>query len=91
MTRLPTYADNATGRALISEIIAKPPESRPIRDDWGTRDYPRYSGKPAALLRRLRSEWWEANHEGATSLPENPDALIQRLLAESEQSQARAA
>jgi hypothetical protein len=57
MTRLPTYADNAIGRALISEIMAAPPESRLIRDDWGTRDYARYSGKPAALLRRLRSEW----------------------------------
>lgn len=57
MLHLPSYAATPIGRALISEIIAERPDGRLIVDDWGTRDCPHYSGKPAAMLRRLRSEW----------------------------------
>jgi hypothetical protein len=63
MTALPPYADNPLGRALIAEIIASQPDSRMIRDDWGTRDTEHYVGKPCSLLRRLRKEWVERNYD----------------------------
>jgi hypothetical protein len=60
MTKLPTWASNKLGRALLSEIVANPPEPRIIRDkDWGTRDTPHYRHPLAGKLRQMREEYVE--------------------------------
>lgn len=57
MTALPAWANTPIGRALVQAILADPPESRQVRDDWGTRDWRSYAGKVAGTLRRLHDEW----------------------------------
>jgi len=66
MTRLPQWCANPLGRALIAEIISQRPEPVTINHRLPAMygGYPdgastTYVGKPASLLRRLRSEWEE--------------------------------
>lgn len=84
MTPLPTWADNATARALLQRIAANPPEYRIVRDDWGASKVYRTHQQPdVAALKRLYAEWWEANYATAQVLPLSPDELIERVLGES--------
>lgn len=82
MTRdLPLWAQNREALPLLASIIANPPESRVRTGDWGSDVVYRSWQRPdVAALKRMYREWWNANFEGATELPENPDALIHRLL-----------
>jgi len=57
MTALPRWADTPLGRELLAAIRREQPESRIIRDDWGTRDCPRFTGKLVSRLRKMREEW----------------------------------
>lgn len=69
MSALPQWADNPIGSALVSAVILDRPEPR-VRQHrlpsvFG--GYPdgtsiTYSGKPAALLRRLRREWVDRHY-----------------------------
>jgi hypothetical protein len=64
VTGLPAYADNKLGRALLTEILRDPPETR-IRPAWGgapadqrfRADSP--SGKLVCKLRRMHREYLE--------------------------------
>jgi hypothetical protein len=64
VSKLPPYADNKLGRALLTEILANPPETR-IRSAWGGAPADQRfsakspSGKLVCQLRRLHREWLE--------------------------------
>jgi len=57
MMSLPRWADTPLGHELLAAIRRNPPESSLVRDDWGTRDCPRFTGKLAGRLRKMREEW----------------------------------
>jgi len=57
MTALPRWADTPLGHELLAAIRRDPPESRIVRDAWGTRDCPRFTGKLVSRLRKMREEW----------------------------------
>src|SRR5690242_13641019 len=96
MTRLPPYADNKLGRALLSEIIANPPAETVVADDWGSRDTPRYRGPLASKLRVLHGQWLEREYARLDAVfdvtqvwngdylryIEDADSLIERVLGE---------
>ena len=96
MTNLPTWAQSRIARALLSEIIANPPAETVSRDDWGSRDTPRYRGPLASKLRQLHGEWLEAEYarlDSAYAISgvwngdylryiEDADSLIGRVLGE---------
>jgi hypothetical protein len=85
MIDLPLWAQNDEARALLASVVANPPETRIRRDDWGAETVYRSWQRPdVGALKRMFTAWWDANHETATALPESPDALIGRLLAEHE-------
>jgi hypothetical protein len=62
MLQLPEWARSQLASELIAAILADPPEGRPIRDDWGTRDHRSFAGKIAGRLRRLHKEWVEREY-----------------------------
>jgi hypothetical protein len=80
---LPVWADNPQGRALVARIIAERPDYFIRSGTWieggGIKVY---KGKTAGQLRQLFAAWWDANFEGATSVPETGNELIERLLNE---------
>lgn len=63
---LPTWAQTGVARALLSTIVAERPEARVTSNKlpsiYGGHREPttrEYVGKPAGLLRRIRTEWIE--------------------------------
>jgi hypothetical protein len=80
---LPLWADNPQGRALVARIIAERPDFFIRSGTWieggGVKVY---RGKTAGELRQLFAAWWDANFEGAISVPETGNELIDRLLNE---------
>lgn len=84
---LPAWCLNTCGHALIERIIADRPDFIITRGhclDGGGRII--FTGlrsdHPVAQLRRMFNAWWDANHETATALPEQPNDLIARVLRE---------
>lgn len=83
MTALPPWADNAEGRRLLASIVANPPETRIVRDDWGSRTVYRSWQRPdVAALKRMERDWWNANFETGIRRPESADDVIGRMLPE---------
>jgi hypothetical protein len=55
---LPAWCANNAGRKLIYSILASPPETRIVRDDWGSHTIYRTWKRPdVAALKRLHSDW----------------------------------
>jgi hypothetical protein len=59
MTRdLPTWANNREALPLLASIVARPPETRIVRDDWGSHTIYRTWKRPdVAALKRLHQAW----------------------------------
>lgn len=64
MSALPIWADNKLARALLTEILANPPETY-VRSAWGCAPADERfsartpSGKLVCKLRRMHREWFE--------------------------------
>lgn len=62
MRDLPAWC-TAEALPLLASIIANPPETRLIRDDWGSRDTPcyrPYRRPDVAALKRMHTAWLDS-------------------------------
>jgi hypothetical protein len=58
MAALPTWASNPEGRALLQQIVANPPTTRVVHDDWGRREvFNAWPCRAVGKLRRMHLDW----------------------------------